>query len=328
MKKKRIAVFSLVFIFLVLPGLYFLRIYPFLAYNSPVQPDVLVVEGWLPDEVINEAYTEFHASHYRYIITTGFPYFKGFRMGSMGELRFNINEQEFNPDSALSIIVRAKGTQAFKEYPHFKLYADSVLLYETYTKSKTCDYTFTGRISFRPATIILEFDNDAYDNFHDRNLIVYSISVNNTKYDVNAGNVAYYTRSNGMKSPFTELNISTAHEMAALLSKKGIPDSLIFPVGSFRKIKSRTYSSGYDVNIWLMKNSRLNIKSITVLTSGSHARRSYLSYRKAIQDKSIAVGVISCYDPVINEKNWWKTRRGVKEIMHETIGYLYVKFFL
>jgi len=328
MKKKRILVFSLIFLVSGLLVLYFSRIYPFLAYHNPVQPDVLIVEGWLPEEIIDKACTEFKTAPYRYLVTTGFPYYKGFRMGSLGEMRFTIGNPECNPDTILEITVTARGTKAYNEYPHFRVYADTVLIGETFANSKTHDYTFTERLDFRPRSVIIEYDNDTYAAFRDRDLIVHAISVNHKKYDVNAGNVAYYKRSSGMEVPCTELNISTAHEKAAVLIKKGIPDSLIIPVGSFRKRKSKTYTCGLDVNAWLLQNRDYHVKSINILTSGSHARRSCLSYRKAIQDTSIAVGVISCYDSGISNKNWWKTREGIKEIVHETMGYLYVKFFL
>ncbi|HBB30514.1 MAG TPA: cytosine deaminase [Cyanobacteria bacterium UBA9273] len=54
------------------------NIYPFLAVNSPIAADVLVVEGWLPDYAIKGAISEFNRGSYRKLITTGIPLPKGY----------------------------------------------------------------------------------------------------------------------------------------------------------------------------------------------------------------------------------------------------------
>ncbi|MFM9264828.1 YdcF family protein [Tychonema sp. BBK16] len=54
------------------------NIHPFLAVNSPVKADILVVEGWLPDYAIESAIAEFKQGKYRQLITTGLPLSKGY----------------------------------------------------------------------------------------------------------------------------------------------------------------------------------------------------------------------------------------------------------
>lgn len=54
------------------------QIYPFLAVNSPVKADILVVEGWLPDYAIKEAIAEFEKGSYSKLVTTGLPLGKGY----------------------------------------------------------------------------------------------------------------------------------------------------------------------------------------------------------------------------------------------------------
>jgi len=53
-------------------------IYPFLAVNSPVAADVMVVEGWIPDYAIKDAIARFQRGSYNYLITTGLPVTKGY----------------------------------------------------------------------------------------------------------------------------------------------------------------------------------------------------------------------------------------------------------
>jgi uncharacterized SAM-binding protein YcdF (DUF218 family) len=54
------------------------NVHAFLAVTSPIKSaEVLIVEGWLPDYAIKEAFTEFKIGSYRQIITTGGSIEKG-----------------------------------------------------------------------------------------------------------------------------------------------------------------------------------------------------------------------------------------------------------
>lgn len=48
-------------------------LHSFLAVTRPVQADILVVEGWVPDTVLKTAIAEFHRSQYKLLITSGGP---------------------------------------------------------------------------------------------------------------------------------------------------------------------------------------------------------------------------------------------------------------
>ena len=52
------------------------HVQPFLAV-TPINADVLVVEGWMPDDALKQAFVEFKSGAYRQIITTGTPVEKG-----------------------------------------------------------------------------------------------------------------------------------------------------------------------------------------------------------------------------------------------------------
>jgi DUF218 domain len=54
------------------------HIQPFLAVNSPIKADILVVEGWLTDYGIKQAITEFEKGSYKQLITTGIPLQRGY----------------------------------------------------------------------------------------------------------------------------------------------------------------------------------------------------------------------------------------------------------
>ena len=56
------------------------KIHSFLSANDPVQAQLLVVEGWLPDYALEEAMNEFNAHHYDLLVITGEPLLKGSRL--------------------------------------------------------------------------------------------------------------------------------------------------------------------------------------------------------------------------------------------------------
>jgi hypothetical protein len=54
------------------------QIHSFLAYNKPLPTaDILVVEGWLVDEALQQAIVEFKNNNYQLLITTGLPLERG-----------------------------------------------------------------------------------------------------------------------------------------------------------------------------------------------------------------------------------------------------------
>jgi hypothetical protein len=57
-------------IFVVMVGS---TIHPFLAVTEPVSAEVLVVEGWVPDYVLEKTIVEFERHHYRRLYVTGGP---------------------------------------------------------------------------------------------------------------------------------------------------------------------------------------------------------------------------------------------------------------
>lgn len=59
-------------------GFAILNIHAFLAKSSPINADILVVEGWLPDYAIQSAVTEFKQGSYHKLITIGGSLPRGF----------------------------------------------------------------------------------------------------------------------------------------------------------------------------------------------------------------------------------------------------------
>lgn len=63
---------------LALGALLVFQLHPFLAVNAPIQADVLVVEGWLPDYALEQVVSEFHQGSYQTIVVLGEPLRHGY----------------------------------------------------------------------------------------------------------------------------------------------------------------------------------------------------------------------------------------------------------
>ncbi len=109
------------------------------------------------------------------------------------------------------------------------------------------------------------------------------------------------------------------------LKKFGIRDDLVQMVPSRVFARERTYSSAVALRDWFREHN-LVIHSFNILTQGSHARRTQLLYQEAF-GKDVTVGIIAVSNPDYNPKDWWRYSDGVREVIGETIAYIYARFF-
>lgn len=87
--------------------------------------------------------------------------------------------------------------------------------------------------------------------------------------------------------------------------------------------RDRTYASAVAVREWL-KEQKVTVRSINVLTKGPHARRSRLLFEKAF-GPGVEVGVIAIPDREYDPSAWWRYSEGVKEVLSEGAAYLYAR---
>ena len=300
----------------------------FLCFSHPVKADILVVEGWLTGNALGEAKNEFLKNHYQYVITTGFPNHDGYCMACNGKIVFDFRKKvAASSDSIYLVTLLARGTKAEAEYPHFRIHADSNELGESFTGPRMSGFHYQVKLESPPDIIRVDYDNDSFTAFRDRNLYIYSISVNNKTLSANNKEVNYFRQKNGVYVLFEQLSHSRAISVANVLINAGLPDSLVKPVESIYKVKSKTYTTALDVKKWMLRNDNQKRHSITILTLGCHARRSYLSYKKAFGD-SAYIGVISVPDAEISSSNWFISFNGWKTILYETVGLLYLCIFV
>jgi len=118
---------------------------------------------------------------------------------------------------------------------------------------------------------------------------------------------------------------NTARLAASSLLKLGFDSAKLVIVGTKEIMNDRTYNSALELKTWLRKN-RPAVKAINLMTMSVHGARSRMMFQEALGD-TIKVGIISVRNSYYDSHNWWKSSKGFRETMNETIGYFYVKFF-
>ena len=88
--------------------------------------------------------------------------------------------------------------------------------------------------------------------------------------------------------------------------------------------RDRTYGSAVALRDWLHAH-QITLTHLNVLTEGAHARRTWMLYQKAF-GKTVTVGIISVPSPDFAPGDWWRNSEGVREVIDESIAYLYARF--
>lgn len=110
-----------------------------------------------------------------------------------------------------------------------------------------------------------------------------------------------------------------------LLRAAGIPNTCLQMVPSHVWNRNRTYYSAVALRDWLTAH-HIQVKSINVLTEEAHARRTWLLFQEAFGE-NVRVGIISVPNPDYDAAHWWRYSDGVRDVIAETIAYIYAKFF-
>ena len=112
---------------------------------------------------------------------------------------------------------------------------------------------------------------------------------------------------------------------AELLVKCGVERQFVQMTPSHVAGRDRTFGSALALREWFHQH-RLAPKSINVLTEDAHARRTRLLFQKAL-GREVRVGIIAVTDPDYDAHRWWRYSEGVREILGESIAYLYARLF-
>jgi uncharacterized SAM-binding protein YcdF (DUF218 family) len=112
---------------------------------------------------------------------------------------------------------------------------------------------------------------------------------------------------------------------ADLLRKNGLPSGSVQEVPSRVMDRDRTYGSAVALRNWFREHN-MAVSAIDIVTEDLHARRTRLLFQEALGDK-VKVGVIGIRSPDYDAKHWWRYSDGVREVIGESIAYVYAKVF-
>lgn len=118
---------------------------------------------------------------------------------------------------------------------------------------------------------------------------------------------------------------TSASVTAEILKRFGVPDNLVQMAPSHVIDRDRTYSSAIALRDWFREH-KVAVYSMNVLTEGAHSRRTRLLYQEAF-GRNVTVGVIAVSNPDYNPKQWWRYSDGVRDVIGESIAYVYARFF-
>ena len=111
---------------------------------------------------------------------------------------------------------------------------------------------------------------------------------------------------------------------ASTLKELGFPEDKIMTVPVFKNIKkNRTYHGILALKSKLYEEG-LNEVSIDLVSLGAHSRRSWILFEKVFP--SLNIGIIAITPEGYNISRWWLSSEGVREVISESIAYLYARF--
>lgn len=324
MRKKRlfISIFIIGIILIIIlffkPAFKYLSGY--LSKSEQVNANVLIVEGWLPEEAINLSFKEFQNGKYDYIVTTGLKYFdEYFNLSENGYLVFHpkIDNSSDNKSGQHLIEVDACGSLNGFYSALFNLRVNNVIIGNFSADKHKRKYSakWTGSLS-DIKTIAVQFTNDEKDEQGDINLYVKDIVIDHTTVVPYLNNSEFdMSDLDGIRMIVNNFN-SVAELARNRLLAMGIDSSKIFAVPGANVKINRTLTSALAFRDWL-KTSKIEIKGINIFSMGTHARRTWMTYNKILNEK-YQIGIISA-DVTSSHSKEMK----VLKTLRETLGILY-----
>jgi hypothetical protein len=302
------------------------RLSTYLSKSEKADADLLVVEGWLPENAILKAAEEFRTGNYKKIVTTGIyssdPFFN---LYSNGDLIFRTKNWFEGKEiyGIHSIAIEARSELGGEGRAHFSIEINGKnagdFLAETSGKFFTVNWS--GRLD-QIDSISVRFDNDRLDSAGDINLYVKAVRIDrkiiipwlyNSVYDM-------ITSDGNLR---IENNISScAGNARRRLIMTGI-DSLFVTAVPARKVSvNRTLTSAIAFRSWL-NNSGIQPKGINIISEGPHSRRTWMTYSKLL-DSHYKVGIIPEPYTALHHSRI----RMVLKTLREAAGLIYYRIIL
>ncbi len=115
---------------------------------------------------------------------------------------------------------------------------------------------------------------------------------------------------------------SYAELTAATLVKLGVKEEQIVAVPYQAVDRGRTYAAALAVREWLRDHP--GIKRANLVTTGPHARRSFLTFKKVLP-RTFELGVCVVPPQDYDPQRWWTYSEGCRTVVSEAIAYAYAR---
>ena len=299
----------------------------FLSKTQKVKANLLIVEGWLPQYAVKIASKEFLNNGYDLIITTGIrskdqDYCT---ISSNGYIIFypRLNSVPGYDTGHHTIEVVARSKMNGKYQAHFNFFVNNSLIADFKAEKRVRKYGISWEGHLKDIdSIMVQFDNDLWDKYGDRNLYVKEIVIDNKTIIPYQFNSVLDMSSLDGKERISNNFDSNAELCRNRLIAYGIDSNLIIALPAKRVIINRTLTSVLAFREWLNSTDK-HVTGINVISLGVHSRRSWIIYKKIV-GRPYEVGIISLPE---DEKNESQKPR-ILSILYEVIGIVYYRIIL
>jgi hypothetical protein len=113
---------------------------------------------------------------------------------------------------------------------------------------------------------------------------------------------------------------------AATLRALAVPDSMMIPIPAAYAPTDRTYASAVAFGKWI-DSTQCPLRSFNLLSQSTHTRRSALLFKRAL-GKSFSIGALAIADPDYQPGWWWRSSKGFRSVVDESIAFCYALFFV
>lgn len=296
-----------------------------LSMTSRVEANILLVEGWLPPYAVELAYDEYIKSSYEHVITTGIKISGYYEVSMNGYLIFFTNDiLKPSDDSGNHIIeIEAYGEPDETEFAHFNVFVNDSIVADFSADKVKRKYRLDWYGTLADIdSVTIQFDNDRLSDSGDINLYVKEIIFDhNTNIDYQYNSEYDIGDLDGKRRLIN--NFASHAELARnKLISLGLDSSLVIAVPGKKVRINRTLSSALAFRDWL-ETSEIEVKGLNIVTMGTHASRTWMTYNKIISKKH-PIGIISLPDYKEHSSKKYK----VLKTLRESIGLVYYWFLL
>jgi hypothetical protein len=332
MNKKSVIILSVAILTIFASGYFLLKpvfnyLSGYLSKSEMVNGDILVVEGWLPHYALEMTCNEYRKNKYRYVVTTGTRYTPTyFKISDNGYLIFYTRDllSGLNDKGSHSIVIEAYSDMGGEDRAHFNLFINDSLAAGFYAEKRKKGYIVKWDGCLQDIdSVMVQYDNDVYEPPLDRNLSVRAICFDNRITVPYLFHSDYDMLKLDGKSRFRNNLTTTAQLARSKLIKMGIDSTKIIAVSAEKVRINRTLTSALAFRKWLTSQGK-DIKGINIISLGSHARRTWMTYNK-ILDEKYRIGIISISEE--SDKQLTGRKKAFKTL-RETLGIIYYWFIL